>query len=107
MINSEQSKWRQETTLQNQQLTYIPCLTLCTKLEGMKSLKNFVECQKIEDWYTIRNSDHIHKKEDKEHMYFSDPLFEIVEATNNVMDNSWRMIKKAGNLLSDITGNSV
>ena len=66
------------------------------------------ECEKFEDWFTINNSASIHKKEnDTKKMYFSDPLFNIVEATNNVMDDSWRFLKKAGNIISDITGNSV
>jgi hypothetical protein len=65
------------------------------------------ECQSFEDWFTIKNSDSMHKNKDTKKMYFSDPLFEIVEATNNVMDDSWRIFKKAGNIISDIANNSV
>jgi serine/threonine protein kinase len=69
-------------------------------------LKN-TECQKFDDWFSIKNSDSVHKKKDSKKMYFSDPLFEIVETTNYIMDDSWRFIKKAGNIISDITNNSV
>ena len=65
------------------------------------------ECQKFDDWFTIKNSDSMHKNKDTKQMYFSDPLFEIVEATNNVMDDSWRIFKKAGNIISDIANNSI
>jgi len=65
------------------------------------------ECQSFEDWFTIKNSDSVHKNKSTKKMYFSDPLFEIVEATNNVMDDSWRIFKKAGNIISDIANNSV
>ena len=65
------------------------------------------ECQKFEEWFSIKNSDSVHKKDNRKDMYFSDPLFEIVETTNNVMDDSWRFIKKAGNIISDIANNSV
>ena len=65
-------------------------------------------CQKVDNWFSIKNSDYIHEKEKEQNkMYYSNPIYSIVETTNNVMDDSWRFIKKAGNLISDIAGHSV
>ena len=77
------------------------------KTESTEVVLKNTECQKFDDWFSIKNSDSVHKKKDSKKMYFSDPLFEIVETTNYIMDDSWRFIKKAGNIISDITNNSV
>jgi len=77
------------------------------KTESTEVVLKNTECQKFDDWFSIKNSDSVHKKKESKKMYFSDPLFEIVETTNYIMDDSWRFIKKAGNIISDITNNSV
>jgi serine/threonine protein kinase len=63
-------------------------------------IKN-VNVEHHEEWFTVKNSDYIHKdREDK--MYYSDPLYTIVSSANNVMDDTWKIFKKASNLISNI-----
>jgi len=35
-------------------------------------------------------------------MYYSDPLYNVVSSVNNAMDDTWRLFKKASNIVSDI-----
>ena len=86
----------------------IPNLNNTTLIERKTSstrvvLKN-TECHEFEDWFSLKKTDYIHK-ENKE-MYYSDPLYSVVSGVNNVMDDGWRMFKKAGNILSDISQNN-
>ena len=73
--------------------------------ESIKVVLNKTDCDKLDNWFTIPNSDYIHKREGAE-MYYSDPIFTVVSGVNNVMDDTWRIFKKAGNILSDLQNNS-
>ena len=66
-------------------------------------IKN-TDCHEFEDWFSLKKTDYIHKENTE--MYYSDPLYSVVTGVNNVMDDGWRMFKKAGNILSDISKNN-
>jgi len=66
-----------------------------------KALIKNVNVEHHEDWFTVKNSDYIHK-EQGDRMYYSDPLYTIVSGVNNAMDDTWKIFKKASNLISDI-----
>jgi len=56
---------------------------------------------KYEDWFNINTTDYIHKEPENK-MYYSDPLYNVVSSVNNAMDDTWRLFKKASNIVSDI-----
>ena len=56
---------------------------------------------KYEDWFNIKKTDYIHKEPENK-MYYSDPLYNVVSSVNNAMDDTWRLFKKASNIVSDI-----
>ena len=56
---------------------------------------------KYEDWFNIKKTDYIHKEPENK-MYYSDPLYNVVSSVNNAIDDTWRLFKKASNIVSDI-----
>ena len=65
--------------------------------DSIKVVLKKTDCDKLDNWFTIQNSDYIHKREGNE-MYYSDPLYNVVSSVNNAMDDTWRLFKKASNI---------